>query len=99
MLIVGRVSANVRDLLVYVTFNATAQWRIKLRQIANLQGIVNFRLPIADLRDAAMIATSSPAALGNRQLAIGNQFSNSLRYFSASIAATQPDPAAVTACL
>jgi hypothetical protein len=29
----------------------------------------------------------------------GNYFSKWLRYFSASIAAAQPDPAAVTACL
>jgi hypothetical protein len=29
---------------------------------------------------------------------IDNQFSSSLKYFSASMAAAQPDPAAVTAC-
>ena len=39
VLIVGRVLADIRDLLVYVTFNATAQRRIKLRQIADFQGI------------------------------------------------------------
>ena len=37
VLIVGRVLADIRDLLVYVTFNATAQRRIKLRQIADFQ--------------------------------------------------------------
>jgi hypothetical protein len=38
-----------------------------------------------------------PIAIRNSQIA--NQFSNSLKYFSASMAAAQPDPAAVTACL
>jgi hypothetical protein len=39
------------------------------------------------------------SSIGTRQSAIGNHFSSSLKYFSASMAAAQPDPAAVTACL
>ena len=70
VLIVGRVLADIRDLLVYVTFNTTAQRRIKLRQIADFQCIADFRLPIADLPDAAMIATSSLASLKSGSICV-----------------------------
>src|SRR5207302_3409794 len=58
-----RVLVDVRDLLVNVTFYTTAERRIELSQIADFQRIADFRLPIADLRDAAMIATNSLASL------------------------------------
>src|SRR5437879_5285225 len=60
-----RVLVDVRDLLVNVPLHPTAERRIKLGQIANLQRIAEVRLAIADLRDAAMMATSSLASPNN----------------------------------
>ena len=68
---------DVRDLLVHVTLNAPAQRRIKLGQIANLQGICDLRFAICDFNgrreavffDDAMIATISPASV-NRGLTL-----------------------------
>src|SRR5439155_5708107 len=79
VLIVGRVLADIRDLLVYVTFNATAQRRIKLRQIADFQGIGsasanritrNAKSFVRAFSSAVVIARLPQSALANRQLVL-----------------------------
>lgn len=57
--------ANVIRLLLHIPFHASAERRIELGQVANLQGIADFRLATADFRDAAIIATSSEASFNN----------------------------------
>src|SRR6185369_14575860 len=52
------------DLLVKISFHAPAYRRIELGQVADLH-IFDCRLPTADFREAAMIATSSPASLSS----------------------------------
>ena len=68
VLIFRRVFVNVRNLLVNITFHATAPWRVKLSQIADLQEICELQFAICDFVrvavffDDAVIATSSPAS-------------------------------------
>src|SRR5260370_19033694 len=73
-----RVLVDVRDLLVNIAFHATAQRRIELSQIANLHRITDFRLPIADLRDAAMIATSSLASFSKGSICVSPRILESM---------------------
>jgi hypothetical protein len=68
---------NVVDLFVDVSLHPSAQRRVKLREVANLQETAERRLAIADFREAFMIPTISFASdvivirqstFGDRQL-------------------------------
>lgn|GEM_PF-5929775 len=63
----------------------------------------SFMIRSANCLVRAIISRSFMALLqsqiANPNSQIGNYFSSPLKYFSASIAAAQPEPAAVTACL
>ena len=106
MLIVGRVVVDVRDLLVDVPFHAAAQRRIELRQITELHACF---IISSESRDPYSLILCSRGSVGRSRDCLDsaqhdrnqvvNQGSSSLKYFSASMAAAQPDPAAVTACL
>ena len=125
MFVLRRPGLDVVDLFVDVPLHASAERRVKLREIADLHGIT-----VADFDSAMRQATGSevvnPAGLHvlrdadslvrvimlrpvfsaprtstirRFSRADTGYFSSPLRYFSASIAAAQPEPAAVTACL
>ena len=91
MFIVGR-ALDVADLLVHIALHTATERRIKLREITKLQTLILSKIRSAKRR---------------YRLCFGAHVSrfpeesvyNPLKYFSASIAAAQPDPAAVTACL
>src|SRR5262245_45607046 len=68
MFVTRRVPMAVVDLFKKITFYSTAYGRIELSDVADLHGIADLRLPIADLREAAMIATSSPASLSRGRI-------------------------------
>ena len=68
VLVAGRLSVDVIDLLMKIPLHAAAYRRIELGEVADLHGIGDLRLPIADLREAAMIATSSPASLSRGRI-------------------------------
>src|SRR5206468_4338593 len=57
-----RVPVDVIDLLMKISLHAPASRRIELSEVADLHWIADFRVPSADFREAAMIATSSPAS-------------------------------------
>src|SRR6476469_4680863 len=61
MFVPVRVPLDVTDLLVKISLHAPAYWRIELSEVADLHRI-------ADLREAAMIATSSPASLSRGRI-------------------------------
>src|SRR6266404_6829688 len=63
VLVVRRMLFDVRDIIVDVALHAAAQRRVKLGEIADLHRNADWRLAIADFRDAAIIATSSPASI------------------------------------
>src|SRR5438046_8138750 len=91
----GSVIVDVGHLLVDVPFHPSAEGRIKLSEIADLHFHVvghSLRLRHEDSPGAAPALQLLPAK-------IDNYFSRPLKYFSASMAAAQPEPAAVTACL
>ena len=107
MLIVGRVVVDVRDLLVDVPFHAAAQRRIELRQITELHAWfvissesreIPYSLILCSRGSLGRLIDCLDSAQHDRNQVV-NQGSSSLKYFSASMAAAQPDPAAVTACL
>ena len=94
MLIVSRVLVDVRDLLMHLPLNTPAQRRIELGQIADFHVVGQApRLPCLPNQESAGAAPALQLSVTK----IDNYFSSSLRYFSASMAAAQPDPAAVTA--
>src|SRR5262245_32137645 len=68
MFVARRVPVDVIDLFVKIAFHATAYRRIELGEVADLHRIADFRLPIADLREAAMMATSSPASFSRGRI-------------------------------
>src|SRR5947208_3572941 len=78
VLVVWRIPFDVRDLFVHVALHPTAQWRVKLREIANFHGC--FVIP-SEVEESLTVVRRK----------IDNYSSSSLRYFSASIAAAQPE--------
>src|SRR5262249_49817993 len=68
VLVARRMLLDVIDLLVKITFPPSAYRRIKLIKIADLHGIADCRLLIADFREAAMIAISSPASVSSGRI-------------------------------
>src|SRR5262249_5859463 len=68
MFVARRVPVDVIDLFMKIAFHPPAYRRIKLGQIANLHRIADLRLPTADLREAAMIATNSPASFSKGRI-------------------------------
>jgi four helix bundle protein len=70
----------------------TAFW-LELITDSNIRGKAQIEPLLKEASELVAIMAAS------RKSAIGNYVSSLLRYFSASIAAAHPDPAAVTACL
>ena len=91
MFIVRR-ALDIANLLVYVALYTAAERRIKLREITKLQTVILSKIRSAKPRIASALELAFPAF---KRKSVYNR----LKYFSASIAAAQPDPAAVTACL
>ena len=89
MFIVGR-ALDVADLLVHIALHTAAERRIKLREITKLQTLILSKIRKAPIR----LCFGAHVSRFPKESVY-----NPLKYFSASIAAAQPDPAAVTACL
>src|SRR5438093_10552023 len=86
-----RVLVDVCNLLVQISLYAAAKRRIKLGQIADFHACLV--IP-SEVEESLALSILSRFAGQDQECD-----SNSLRYLSASIAAAQPEPAAVTACL
>ena len=89
MLIVRR-ALDIADFLVHIALHTAAERRIKLREITKLQTLILSKIRSAKRR---------PCFGAHVSRFPEESAYNPLKYFSASIAAAQPDPAAVTACL
>ena len=108
MRVIMGIIADVRNFFVNVPFYSSAQRRVKLSQVADFHVFVMLSEAEASLIAAARCSekvrdSSTPLGMTRKgdDCATRNQEcdSSSLRYFSASMAAAQPEPAAVTACL
>ena len=92
MFIVRR-ALDIADLLVHIALHTAAQRRIKLREITKLQTLILSKTRSAQRRCRLCFWGAHVSRFPEKSVY------SPLKYFSASIAAAQPDPAAVTACL
>src|SRR4051794_27893175 len=81
--VIRSVLLDESNLLVDVALHPAAEWRVELGQIADLHRIADRRLATADFREAAIIATSSPASISNGPTCL------SLRRFTSTISSSQ----------
>ena len=100
MFVVRGGGLNVPDLLMNIALHSAAQRRIELRQITNFQALVlkTVRAAKRGYRLCRIEQCSERSHISRFPQESGYNPHNPLKYFSASIAAAQPDPAAVIAC-
>src|SRR4029077_6473384 len=95
MFVPVRVPIDVTDLLVKISLHAAAYRRIELGEVADLHRIADFRLPSADFREAAIIATSSPASITSERILVSpskpeSMINSNQKHVSSASSSTTP---------